>query len=302
MPTDLEFLLGRFEMAYPAFIAWEDFLGPHGDALRLCQQMGFVGPEPGLHPAPSCPHCYEGVPYRIGERILCNRCCNTVALQHLQLWPLDLDAFLRWLASQLQLQGNVRPLDGRFWQLGSGRFHDVRYECFYLRGGALTEAEKNRLSAYRNVLLLCGRRRPADAEGMARSLSLLEVLELREALTVADLSSLLRTRGAVRFDANRGTLSVEDARLGEIPFGCKEFFFIACLAAKIDAFVPYADIKDYVLHHCGSTDSTEEATFCQKLKSRIKKKWVPEIDRLLATSSKADGYRLRAEVDPKLGG
>ena len=48
-----------------------------------------------------------------------------------------------------------------------------------------------------------------------------------------------------------------------------------------------------MLHATGSTDETEEATFCQGLKTRIKKKWVPGIDLLLTTTNKADGYRLR---------
>src|SRR5436190_1163694 len=43
----------------------------------------------------------------------------------------------------------------------------------------------------------------------------------------------------------------------------------------------------------GRTDTTEEATFCQKLKSRIKERSVPRIDELLVTSNKGDGYRMK---------
>jgi hypothetical protein len=53
-----------------------------------------------------------------------------------------------------------------------------------------------------------------------------------------------------------------------------------------------------VLRRAGSTDTTEEATFCQGLKSRIKKKWVPRIDELIATTNKGDGYRLRGYAGP----
>ena len=64
----------------------------------------------------------------------------------------------------------------------------------------------------------------------------------------------------------------------------------------MNEYVAYADIKHYVLQHSGGTDTTEEATFCQRLKSRIKKKSVPKIDVLVATTNKGDGYRLRGAV------
>ena len=40
-------------------------------------------------------------------------------------------------------------------------------------------------------------------------------------------------------------------------------------------------------------DETEEATFCQKLKSRIKTRHIPQFDRVIVTTNKGDGYRLR---------
>ena len=57
-------------------------------------------------------------------------------------------------------------------------------------------------------------------------------------------------------------------------------------------------LKHAVLQTSGSTDETEEATFCQGLKSRIKKKWIARIDDFIATTNKGDGYRLRARVEP----
>jgi hypothetical protein len=56
-----------------------------------------------------------------------------------------------------------------------------------------------------------------------------------------------------------------------------EFAFLACLARELDHFVPYADLKRAVFRDTGSDDQMEEATFCQGLKSRIKKKWVPKM-------------------------
>lgn len=83
--------------------------------------------------------------------------------------------------------------------------------------------------------------------------------------------------------------------LGEVPVGTKEYHFVARLAADLDHFVPYADLKRDVLRLAGSRDETEEVTFCQKLKSRVKARYVPRIDGLIVTTNKADGYRLRAE-------
>ena len=46
-----------------------------------------------------------------------------------------------------------------------------------------------------------------------------------------------------------------------------------------------------VLGQTGGIYETEEANLCQGLKSRIKKKWVPVIDLLVATTNKGDGYQ-----------
>jgi hypothetical protein len=83
--------------------------------------------------------------------------------------------------------------------------------------------------------------------------------------------------------------------LGEVPRHSREFFFLACLAGQLDAFVSYSDIKRYVQQHAESSETTEEATFCQRLKHRTKR-WVPTIDELLVTTNKGDGYRLRSHL------
>ena len=150
----------------------------------------------------------------------------------------------------------------------------------------------------KKAVLLYGLSRPQDAvHGHGTAVSLLAILRLGNALTVPDRTQLLRDRGDVRFDPRSGTLIVGDAWQGEVPVGSKEFFFLLCLSEHLDQFVAYDDIKHFVLQHSGSKDTTEEATFCQGLKSRIKKKWIAKIDLLLATTNKGDGYRLRARVE-----
>lgn len=129
-------------------------------------------------------------------------------------------------------------------------------------------------------------------------LSLLDVLEGTETLSVRDLGDILRPQGRVRFDTQSGALWLGEVWLGEVRVGSKECAFLERLAADLDTFVPYADLKRAVLRLTGSIDSTEEATFCQKLKNRIKRNYIPVIDRLLVTTNKGDGYRLRAHGEP----
>lgn len=293
----LEFLSGLLDDDTPR-IAAEDLDGEHGSALRIWQSMGFLREEPSMNPTPGCPHCGEGVPYRLGERFICNACRSTIDHRHLLLWPIARDRFLEWLAAQWRLRGEVRRIDDRLWQLGTWVEKDGQIECFFCRSGRLSDLGRTRLAAYRATLLLYGLTPPQEgAPPAGHRLSLLEALRIDDSLHASELPGLLRTRGNVRFDAHSGALWVGDARLGEIPVGSKEYFFLDRLAGDLDRFVPYGDLKLFVLRQSGSIDATEEATFCQGLKSRIKKKWVPKIDLLLATTNKADGYRLRSYAE-----
>lgn len=299
MPPSLEFILGLLDRDCPAHVSQEDFAGEHGGLLRLWQRLGFLATVPGQHPVPSCPHCREGVPSRLGGRYVCHACQSAVDHRHALLWRFDLEAFLMWIARALHLEGGVRQIDERLWQLGSFATGEHLYECFFRRSGPLSERGRQRLLAYRNSLLLRGGMQEESVDdGECLCLSLLEVLRQdRHSLKVTDLTLLLRSRGAVRFDEENGALWVGDLRLGEVPLGSKEFHFLACLSRHLDRFVPYGDIKHHVLRHADSVDATEEATFCQKLKRRVKKKWVPKIDFLIATTNKGDGYRLRGSVE-----
>src|SRR5437879_130066 len=103
MSASLEFLLGLLERDYPAYVAQQDLGGPHRATLAAAHKLGFLGGEPGRNPTAACPYCGEGVPYRLGDRHLCNRCHSTIDPKQLRLWRFDLEAFLRWLASKLKL-------------------------------------------------------------------------------------------------------------------------------------------------------------------------------------------------------
>jgi hypothetical protein len=237
------------------------------------------------------------VPYLFGGHHLCNSCCSAVDPRHLLWWRFDLEAFLTWLAGSLRLQGGVRPIDETLWQLGSLADQDYRYECFFHRRGTLSEHGRQRLLAYRRALLLQPLPGPPVADFPGPGLALLELLRQdRRRLTVTNPLHLLRRGGTVRFEEPSGELWAGEHFLGEVPVSSKEYHFLAYLARQQNRFIPYADLKAYVLRHAGSTDATEEATFCHKLKGRIKACWIPKIDLVLATTNKGDGYRLRGQV------
>jgi len=297
MPSSLDFILGLLAHDFASSVSWGDFSGEHGKMLRLWQRWGFLAKEPGRHPVLSCPHCCEGSPSSLGGQYICDACGSPIDTRHLLLWRFDLDAFLAWLAKSLTLEGGVRPIGESLWQLGSMASAELRYECFFLRSISLSTPERTRLLAYRNTLLLAAIPVREGIEGFAGPcLSLLELLRAdNRSLTITDPLHLLRSQGAVRFDAESGGIWMGDVFLGEVAVGSKEHALLACLAQHLDRFVPYGDIKHDVLRRTGSTDETDEATFCQKLKSRIKK-CIPKIDVLIATTNKGDGYRMRGAV------
>jgi hypothetical protein len=294
--SDSTFLAGLLDQGGTPGVTAEDFAGPHGAALRHWQELGFLAREPACHPSPGCPHCGAGVPYHVEGRLVCNRCFDTVGPDWLLLWPFDMAAFLRWLAGACGIRGNVQQVDGVLWQLGTWADGDERFACFVRSRGVLSETGRARLTAFRQVLVLFGRIPPSETvPPSARHLSLLDVLSPEERLSAAPLASVLRPSGNVRFEPHSGALWLGDRLLGEVEPGSREHAFLACLAGQIDHFVPYREIKQAVLRETGSTDTTDEATFSQKLKSRLKK-CIPAIDRLVMTTNKADGYRLRGHV------
>jgi hypothetical protein len=299
MAASLEFILGLIARSDPPRAAAEDFRGPHGAALRVWQRLGFLASEPEPNRVPSCPHCREGVPVVVGSRLLCENCLSEVDPGHLSLWRFDLERLLGWLAASLRLDGSVRAVDDGLWQLGSLTVGERRYECFFRRGGPLTDQARTRLRAYRGALLLNADPEPTPLAGFdGPQVSLLDVLrDDGQSLRVARLLPLLTGGGTVRFESASGCLWAGEVLAGEVPAGSKECHLLTCLAEHLDRYVAYADLKYEVLRRSGSRDTTDEATFCQKLKGRIKKRWVPRIDRLIATTNKGDGYRLRGRVD-----
>ncbi|HYH68345.1 MAG TPA: hypothetical protein VD866_26870 [Urbifossiella sp.] len=296
MRRSTEFLLGLLDPDSPGYVAAEDVEGLHGGAVRAWQDAGFIAREPGMHPSPGCPHCADGVPYRLGERWLCASCRSTVEPEHLLAWAVDRASVIRALATHLRLTGGVRMIGDGFWQLGTGTVADGSVECFCLLGGVPPADAGRHLGRYVRLLVLHGQAAdPEDKPG--RWFPLVELLTEDGSLAARDLADLLAVRGAVGYDSETGALRVGGMIAGEVPVGSREALFLECLAGQLDRYVPYADLKREVLKRARGSAETEEATFCQKLKSRIKRKYVPGIDRLIVTSNKADGYRLRAVAE-----
>lgn len=298
MRRSVEFLAGVLTGPDPPLVSFDDLSGPHGPAQRVWQRCGFLATEPEPMRVPSCPHCGAGAPIRVGERLLCETCLSAVDPRHLSAWRFDIAAFLTWLSRKLHLNGDVRPVDSELWQLGGRAADGLATEYFFCRSSPNVTG-RIRLSAYRSVVLL----RPLLAEPIegfrGQQLSLLDVLMMTGGQVIAAVPHGGRIHpDTIRYDADTGALWVGDALAGEVPVGSKEYHLLACLAESVDQYVASADLKHEVLRRSGSRDTTEEATFCQKLKGRIKKKWVPDIDRLVVTTNKGDGYRLRGRVEP----
>ena len=133
--------------------------------------------------------------------------------------------------------------------------------------------------------------RPA-AGGAGRWFPVIELFDADGALAPIDLGTLLRPRGRVRFGGRSGVLWAGDVRLGEVPVGSKEFFFVQVLAENLDAYVAYGDLKREVLRRSGGRDERDEASFCHKQKRRVKQ-CIPAFDALVTTTNKGEGYRLR---------
>lgn len=292
----VEFLLGLLDQE-GAGVAPQDLDGPHGEAVRMWQDLGFISREPGMNPCPSCPHCGDGVPYLVEERYLCHACRSQIDPRHLRLWPLHRDNLLTAVAGFFRLRGGLQRIDEALWQLGTGAADEEAVECFYRRRGLLSDSGR-RLAAYRRALVFHGPDAVGDVTVPARWVPLIRLFAPDGSLAPLTLSSLLQPNGVVRFEAHSGVLWVGGALAGEVPVGSREFHLLASLAEQLDHFVPYSDLKHEILRRTGGSGEIDEATFCQKLKSRIKARYVPGIDRLLATTNKGDGFRLRAAVEP----
>jgi RNAse (barnase) inhibitor barstar len=288
-----EFLVGLLTDASTAFVTTDDFVGPHADALRRWQQRGFVARESGRHPAPSCPHCGEGVPYLAGYRVICDTCGSTVDSNYLFAWPVERDTCLSAIAKQLGLRDSGGRATDDLWDLGHRKIDDQLLLCFFHAGERVSPESDTLLRRYRHVVVLSRILQPD--RGGERWVPMIRLIEPDGAWATITLADLIGASGAVRFELETGVMHVGDAVAGEVPLGSREWAMLAVLAAQVDQFVPYAAIKREVLRRTGGHGGAEEATFCQKIKSRIKKKYIPTIDTLVATSNKREGYRLRAE-------
>jgi hypothetical protein len=299
MPASPEFVLGLLDEADPARAAYDDFRGPHGPALRAWQRRGFLASAPEPNPVPSCPRRREGVPVAAGGRLLCGLCLSTVDRGHLGLWRFDLDRLLAWLARALGLEGGVRPIDGPALAARAppGRGPPVRVLLPPRRA-----AVGRRPGPPAGVP---GRPPAAPPGGAGRRRGVRRAGAVAPGRPPAGRAVPARHRAGRAPPRPRGRA----LRRGERgPVGRRR---VARRGARRQQGVPppglfggaprpvrrLRDLKHEVLGRSGSRDATEEATFCQKLEGRIKARWVAEIDRLIATTNKGDGYRLRGLVE-----
>lgn len=296
MRRSLESVLAILHTDEPVQLAREDFDGPHGPVWRRMQAMGFVAGEGVPNPAATCPECLEGNPYFVGDRFLCPVCREDVDEADLLVWRFDRAAFLGWLAREWRLLGGVERIADELWRLGTLAADGHPTECFYLRGGEVPEAARGRLLVFREALVLHGAFTPPSIPGFeGRILALADVIDASaEGFTGRPLCSSSRPEG-ISFDPASGELCLGKTLLGHVPPGSREFHFLQHLIERPGVLIPYTDLKHHVARLSGSRDTTDEATYCQKLKWRLKNvHGIAAIDELLATDRKLGGYRLLA--------
>jgi len=295
MSASVEFLLRLVDQEQPSPVCSEDLGGVHGGILRACQALGFLATEPSVHDVPACPFCGEGTPYRLGGMLRCNRCRSRLEPDSQRSWRFDPGGFLTWLARCLGLRGEVRRVEPRLWHLGVWGKGGAASECFYQRSGPLSPLGESRLDAYQSVVVLHGLDPVAGAERPGQSrrpLSRLLVWE-DERLSVRPLTPDAG-EDRVRFEPRGGTLWAGSRKVGEVPLASHEFYLLECLAERPDEYVGYAELRREVLRRSGGQDGRDESTFCHEVKRRLKRRFMPEIDRYLTTNNKGAGYRLRA--------
>jgi len=301
MHPSLDFLFRLLDGSYPAVVSAEELDGPHEKALYVCQRMGFLATEPSMNAVPSCPACVAGTPYRQGDRYICNRCRSPVDVRQLQLWRFDLPSLLRWFSGEQHLQGDIERIDDGLWRLGTLDAGGGIRECFYVRGAGCSDRARERLAAFQRVVLLHGKREPPRIEAVpARSLLFADTVTIRgERLDARPLPAFFERQrtAAVRFHPATGQLSLGDALLGRIAAGTREFAFLERLSDAQGEVIAYGELKRAVCRATGSIDSRDEATFCHRLKSRLKKNHgITAIDRLIEADRAQGGYRLLREA------
>lgn len=289
-------IAGLLDRGDRGWVTAADRAGADALVYGALAQHGWVAGQPLMHPVPTCPYCSVGTPHDWDGRLICDECQTVLDATSVQIWPFRAEAFVRWFSTEAGLSGGGRAVAPGVWQFGTYRADGVPWECFYRGIAPLSATASQRVAAYRNALVVCGHAvHIGDPTVPGRHVLLADVLTDLP-LRVRPLCEVLSPTGPVRFERHCGRLWAGSACLGEVPAGSKEYYLLARLAAEADHFVQYADLKQFVQREARCADQTDEATFCQRLKSRIKKHWVPEIDSVLATTNKADGYRLRATV------
>ncbi len=306
MHPGLEFVLGRIDRLGQAAFAQADLEGEHAPLLRHLRAVGLLGPRPIPHPTPGCPFCHEGVPYRLGSRLVCDACGSVVAEGHLLLWPLNLRAFLTWFAAEQHLGGAVVRIEDALWQLGSLAVAPHPRLCFFLRGQSPSDIGLRRVSACEQPIVLHGPLDPLTLPGFTgKALSLLEVLRYDGTLSVVPLTAFLRRGGPIRFTVS-GTLTAGDEVLGHLPPGTREYWLVDCLYRRSGRVIPFAEIRHHVrAHQPASRDTTDAASFCQKLRHRLKTvHGVVAVERVIVSGKRSGGYLLppAAFLDGGVGG
>jgi hypothetical protein len=290
MAVDVDYLLAHLEAKAVAWLPTSVLVGPKADTWEAVRATGLFPDEPSWHPQPVCPFCLEGVPFASGERFVCSTCLRSIDRHHLLAYSFSRERFVQWCARTWKIPGTCVALGDSLWQLGPHELGIVLVRW----PGQLNDAESRRLSALKQAIVLVPRDPPVEVERAGHPhRSLLDLLRPTSPLT---LHPLQRSIGPTQFefDPTTGSLRIAEKLLGTVPVFSREAYLLDVLIQSTERFVPYDELKLRVLQHTGGTDERDDATFCHRLKHRLKQA-IPDIDRWLITSGKGLGYRMHAE-------
>ncbi len=293
MLNSLLFLLECFDYQSHPRLTTSEWL-EHRELLGFAQSQNWLSQKSKTEIGDLCRFCEEGVLAIVGDRVICPKCFTYFKKQELFNWELSRQTFLEWVSLGLGFQATYQRIGDQLLLIGNRPIATGVEWLYYQIGTRLDLTETKRLNASQSSWVLWGTQAP---EGLPhiRSIALWDQFYFDQGtLKLRSLGSD-RVGTSVRFDLQTGELWIGQDRVGEVSFASREYYFLKTLWESQDRFVSYHELKQKVTEATGTTDERDSATYCQRLKHLTKAK-IPQIDLILVTSGKGQGYRFRSRI------